>query len=93
MAVALVIEDVFFQGIRTASSIFLLVILIPSLSLSVRRLHDINFSGWWVLLGFLPIIGSIPLIIMSLWPSRNVSDRYGSYPLKKSEYVMVKVER
>ena len=40
-----------------------LVILIPSVSLSVRRLHDIGKSGWWYLIGLIPVVGSILLIV------------------------------
>lgn len=40
-----------------------LVILVPGFAISVRRLHDIGKSGWWVLLNFIPLVGSIIIII------------------------------
>lgn len=50
-------------GLDTLAAIFLLALLIPSLSISVRRLHDVNKSGWWLLLAILPLIGWIILIV------------------------------
>lgn len=47
-----------------------LVHLIPSLSVLVRRLHDIDRSGWWILIGFVPLVGLIMLIIFACTPSQ-----------------------
>ena len=43
--------------------IWSVVMLIPSLAVTVRRLHDINRSGWWVLITLVPVIGWIVLLI------------------------------
>lgn len=40
-----------------------LVFLLPSLAVSVRRLHDTGRSGWWVLIGLIPFVGIIVLIV------------------------------
>lgn len=45
------------------SGLWGLATLIPSLALAVRRLHDTNRSGWWVLLGLVPLVGWIILIV------------------------------
>ena len=45
------------------SFIWSLAILVPGIAVSVRRLHDIGKSGWWYLLGFIPLVGSIILLI------------------------------
>ncbi|MEJ2399522.1 MAG: DUF805 domain-containing protein, partial [Gammaproteobacteria bacterium] len=44
------------------SMIYALVVLLPSLGVSVRRLHDIDRSGWWLLIGLVPLIGTIVLL-------------------------------
>lgn len=62
------------------STIFTLIILIPSLSVTVRRLHDIGRTGWWVLLSFIPILGWIVLFIFTLLDSEAGSNKYGSNP-------------
>ena len=56
------------SGILTAAlpeiaGIWTLAVAIPSLSLAVRRLHDIGKSGWWYLIGLIPLVGSIILIV------------------------------
>ena len=55
----------------TLSTIFSLAILLPSLGILVRRLHDINFSGWWVLIGLVPVIGGIVLLVFACLPSKK----------------------
>ena len=55
-------------------------VLLPSLGLSVRRLHDINFSGWWVLIGFIPFIGVVALIVFACIPGTQGENKYGPVP-------------
>ena len=50
---------------------YTLSLLIPYLSLSVRRLHDIKKSGWWLLIGLIPIIGSFILIYFYIQDSKD----------------------
>ena len=45
------------------SGLFALVTFIPSLAIAVRRLHDLDRTGWWILLGFVPLIGGIVLLV------------------------------
>jgi uncharacterized membrane protein YhaH (DUF805 family) len=61
-----------------------LALLLPSLAVSVRRLHDTNRSGWWILIGLIPLIGIILLIVW--WASRGEphSNRFGPPPLGQS---------
>lgn len=51
-----------FLGFMLLEAIFNLVVLIPSLSIAARRLHDIGRSGWWQILVFIPLLGWIVLI-------------------------------
>jgi len=48
------------------SLVFSLILLSPTLAVSARRLHDIGKSGWWLLIGFIPIIGVLVLLWFSL---------------------------
>ena len=52
-------------------TIYALAVLIPSLAIGARRLHDIGKSGWWQLIGLIPIIGAIVLIIWWATPSKE----------------------
>jgi uncharacterized membrane protein YhaH (DUF805 family) len=50
-------------GLDTISAIVSLALLVPSLSIAARRLHDTGRSGWWQLILLIPIIGLIVLIV------------------------------
>jgi len=63
------------------TSIFGLASLIPSISVSVRRLHDIAKSGWWVLLWFIPLVGWIFLLIWYCKKGDPVANAYGEPPV------------
>jgi uncharacterized membrane protein YhaH (DUF805 family) len=67
------------------SGIFGLAILIPSISVSVRRLHDIDRTGWWVLIGLVPLIGWIVLLVFHVQDSTPGTNRYGPNP-KSTDY-------
>lgn len=54
--------------------------LIPSLAVTVRRLHDIDRSGWWVLIGLMPLIGVIVLLVFACTPSTAGANRFGPHP-------------
>ena len=57
--------------------IFALGMVIPQLAVSVRRLHDTDKSGWWLLLGFIPIFGTIALIVLFSLASSESDNRFG----------------
>lgn len=65
--------------------IFYLAIFVPSLAVGVRRLHDIDKSGWFILLGFIPLIGAIALIILMCLPGTQGDNRFGPDPLAEDE--------
>ena len=57
------------DGISVISGIVGLALLLPNLSVSIRRLHDTGRTGWWILIGLVPLIGWIVLLIFYLQPS------------------------
>jgi uncharacterized membrane protein YhaH (DUF805 family) len=61
--------------------IFALGIFIPSLALTVRRLHDLDKSGWMILIGLIPLIGSILLLVWYCTQGTNGPNRFGDDPL------------
>ena len=63
--------------VSAISIIYILVSFLPVLAISIRRLHDIGKSGWWLLLILLPIIGWIILFIFSVMPSEPGVNRHG----------------
>ena len=58
------------------SCIWCLATLLPTLGLEIRRLHDINKSGWWVLISLIPFVGSIILIVFFCMQSVNEGNNY-----------------
>ena len=56
---------------------YTLAILVPSLAVSVRRLHDTNRSGWWLFISIIPIIGVIVLLVFAPQASQNEGNQYG----------------
>ena len=84
--VTLLIDLVLFasSGVSPLNSLAALALLLPSLAVAVRRLHDIDRSGWWVLLWFIPIIGWIVLIIWHCTSGTPGPNRFGPDPLAGS---------
>ena len=68
------------MGAGLLSSIFSLAVLIPSIAVTVRRLHDIDRSGWWVLISLVPLIGWIFLLVFTVQHSTPGTNRYGPNP-------------
>ncbi len=62
------------------SGLYAVAVLIPSIAVAARRLHDIGKSGWWMLIGIIPIIGTIILIVWLATDSKPGSNQYGSNP-------------
>ena len=54
-----------------------LAIVVPSLAVTVRRLHDANYSGWLVLINLIPWIGAIILLVFCLQDSYRGTNQYG----------------
>lgn len=60
--------------------IFALGMLIPSLAAATRRLHDTGRSGWWQVVGLVPIIGAIVLAVLCAQRSQPQANAYGPLP-------------
>lgn len=60
------------------SYIYFILILIPELAQSVRRMHDVNKSGWYLLMSLIPIVGWIIVLVQECSPSVDVNNNYGT---------------
>jgi uncharacterized membrane protein YhaH (DUF805 family) len=60
--------------------IWILATIVPALAVLIRRLHDTNRSGWWALIGFVPIVGTIAILIFTVTDSTQGENRYGASP-------------
>ena len=62
------------------SMIISLALFLPTLAVAIRRLHDIDRSGWWYLIGFIPLIGFLVLIYWYVQPGSDDENRFGPPP-------------
>lgn len=56
------------------------VTLVPTLAVNVRRLHDIGRSGWWLLLGLVPLVGWVVLVVYACLDGTTGANRFGPDP-------------
>jgi uncharacterized membrane protein YhaH (DUF805 family) len=50
---------------------------IPAITVTIRRLHDTNRSGWWMLVMFIPLVGGLALLVLTLLPGTQGMNDYG----------------
>ena len=74
------IIDAIIGSFGVVSGLAALALLLPNLSVAIRRLHDTDHTGWWVLIGLIPIIGFIVLLIFYLRQSDPGENQYGPPP-------------
>lgn len=66
------------NGYGPLVKVFLVVAYVPAVIAIVRRLHDINLSGWWILSVLIPFVGLVTLLVLMFWcPTRGVNS-YGN---------------
>jgi uncharacterized membrane protein YhaH (DUF805 family) len=81
--IIVVVLDVIGMAIKVSTllgGIYGLAVLIPSLAVGVRRLHDTGRSGWWLLIGLIPVIGTIILIVFLATEGQPGDNQYGPNP-------------
>ena len=75
-------------GVGYAGFIALLALLLPSIGVSVRRLHDLGKSGWWLLIAIIPIvnfIGIFVILVFTLMEGEKQPNQYGNVPTNTLE--------
>lgn len=78
--VAAVIDFAVFNNLGVFYALAVLALLLPSLSVTIRRLHDTGRTGWWVLIYLIPLIGAIVLLVFFLTDSDPGPNQYGPAP-------------
>ena len=68
------------SDLNILSFLYAAAILLPSLAVTVRRLHDTGRSGWWLFIGLIPVIGWIALLVFYVQDSQPGQNQYGSNP-------------
>ena len=67
-------------GYGLFSGLFVLLMLLPGISVAVRRLHDTDRSGWWYWIVFIPLIGAIVLLVFFVTDGTAGQNQYGADP-------------
>lgn len=67
-------------GIPILGGLYALAVLIPSIAVGARRLHDIGRTGWWQLIAIVPLIGIIVLIVFFVLDGNPGDNQYGPNP-------------
>jgi len=68
------------RAIVLLADLYALAAIVPGIALTIRRLHDTNRSGWWILVGLVPVLGTLLLIWFLAQPTSAATDRYGFLP-------------
>jgi|ERR1700722_15602796 uncharacterized membrane protein YhaH (DUF805 family) len=69
-------------GIQVVTGLFGLATILPNLAVAIRRLHDLDRTGWWIFIGLIPLVGWIILIIWYCTRGTNGPNRFGPDPLQ-----------
>lgn len=67
--------------ISILSLVYAIILIIPILAVTVRRLHDVGISGWMILIFLIPFIGAIWLLVQLMLPSNLGKNQYGPRPI------------
>lgn len=68
------------MGLGLLSGVYSLAVLLPSVAVMIRRLHDTGRSGWWFFLAFIPLIGALVLLFFTVQDSQAMTNAYGPNP-------------
>lgn len=76
----LIVQGILGFKFPVLSFAYALAVLCPHINVAIRRLHDTNRSGWWLLIGIIPIIGAIVLLVFTVQDSQPGNNRFGPNP-------------
>jgi uncharacterized membrane protein YhaH (DUF805 family) len=65
-------------GVGLLSGVYTLAVMLPVAGVTIRRLHDTNRSGWWLLIAFIPLLGLIALLVMLTLKGTDGENPYGA---------------
>ncbi|MCP4205506.1 MAG: DUF805 domain-containing protein [Shimia sp.] len=73
------------QTVSILGAIWSLALFLPAIAVGVRRLHDRDMTGWWLLLYLIPVLGALVLLFFFVQSGTNGANRFGSEPLAEKK--------
>jgi len=80
IAIVLGVVEGMVGGPGVLGALYGLAVLLPGIGVSIRRLHDTDRSGWWLLIGLVPLIGAIVLLVFFVQDSQATENQHGPNP-------------
>ena len=80
IAIGLVVVESLVGGPGILALLYWLAVLLPSIAVSIRRLHDTGRPGWWLLLGLIPFVGGIIVLVLMVLEGDAEQNEYGPNP-------------
>ncbi len=80
ISIVLAVVDAALGTSPLLGALYSLAVLLPSLAVGVRRLHDTDRTGWWLLIGLIPIVGEIVLLVFLASAGKPQDNAYGPNP-------------
>ncbi|MCW2744893.1 MAG: hypothetical protein JWM48_1443 [Mycobacterium sp.] len=84
IGICIVVLEALAMGVSSAFGILLAILalatLLPGIAVGIRRLHDTDRSGWWLVFGIVPVVGGITLLVFMCLDGTPGSNRYGPSP-------------
>jgi len=78
----MILDGLAFRGsVAVFTTLAWLLLILPGFAVTVRRLHDIDMSGWWIWISFVPLIGSIFLLVWMCRRGTQGPNRFGTGPV------------
>lgn len=79
-AIILMVVDMSIGTYPLLYAVYVLAVFLPSLGVTVRRLHDTGRSGWWILIDLVPLVGFIILIVFLATEGNQTDNAHGPNP-------------
>ncbi|MEC4019938.1 DUF805 domain-containing protein [Streptomyces sp. H27-D2] len=86
VSVVLSIADALLGTSPFIAALYSLAVFIPNLAVAIRRLHDTNRSGWWLLIGLIPFAGAIVLLVFMASEGEPQDNAHGANPKQGLAY-------
>lgn len=81
ITIGLLVVDIALFHIHLLSTLYGLAVLIPSIAVAVRRMHDSDRAGWWLLIMFVPAVGWLIVVVLLALEGTRGSNRFGPSPV------------